>query len=156
MKALKQYQEFRLQLFRIYYVSKRGEKYRNKQSHDFAWCLRLWLSDEIQFQGLSERRVSTASKEMPAVATAHTYSSCHVSPPKNAKNCFWRLCGNVTVLCRSMMQQAESLPGPTSAMWSCWHPLPCARMGSTGPHQLRCAWPLTLPQVIYQNGLDLE
>lgn len=31
------------------------------------------------------------------------------------------------------MQQAESLPGPTSAMWSRRHPLPCARMGSTGP-----------------------
>lgn len=155
MKALKQYQEFRLQLFCIYYVSKRGDKYRNKQSHDFAWCLRLWLSDEIQFQGLSER--SFYSKQRDASCCYSSYIlqlSCF--PPKNAKNCFWRLCGNVTVLCRSMMQQAESLPGPTSAMWSCWCPLPCARMGSTGPHQLRCAWPLTLPQAIYQNGLDLE
>lgn len=87
MKALKQYQEFRLQMFRIYYVSKRGDKYRNKQSHDFAWRWRLWLSDEIQFQGLSEHRISTASKEMPAVATACACSGCMFSLI-NAKNCF--------------------------------------------------------------------
>lgn len=36
MKALKQYQEFRLQMFCIYYVSKSGDKYRNKWYHVFA------------------------------------------------------------------------------------------------------------------------
>lgn len=71
MKALKQYQEFRLQMFRIYYVSKRGNKYRNKQSHDFAWPWRLWLSDEIQFQGLLE--CSFYSKQRDASCC---YSSC--------------------------------------------------------------------------------